>query len=144
MTDRWMVLLETGPHEHVLFGPFDDEATAEHFADYLTDEVDPAKAIKMQSPVMELIAYYRKTSEQAARQTTADRPMYWPPSPGEIWQDRNGDRWACARVPKSPGAHYLMCLAHQADDSAEEIWRIYGPMQRVQFVAPTLDEEPPF
>lgn len=145
MTDaRWMVLLETGPHEHVPYGPFDDEATAEHFADYLSVEVDPAKVIKMLSPVMELITYYRRTVEQAAARTAAtDRPMYWPPSPGEIWQDRNGERWACCKVPY-PNVSYLTCLARQADDNAEEIWRLVGPMTRVQFVAPTLDEEPPF
>jgi hypothetical protein len=139
-----MVLLETGPHEHVPYGPFDDEASAEGFACYLTDEVDPAKAIEMRSPVMELLAYYRNFRKTARQTTTAaDRPMYWPPSPGEIWQDRNGERWICSKVPY-PNVSYLVCLARQADDNAEEIWRLVGPMTRVQFVAPTLGEEPPF
>lgn len=73
----WMVLLETGQHEHVPYGPFDEEVDAEHFADYLSVEVDPAKVIKMLSPVMELITYYRRTIDQKA---APDRPLYWPRS----------------------------------------------------------------
>lgn len=133
----YIVLLDSGPGRRHAYGPIEDPEHARGFAEFMTREVDPAEPLKLIDPIDEMLANYRNRQPE-------ERPIGWPPRPGEIWQDKNGDRWACCRVPNHGDVSYLICLAKQADDSAEEIWRQYGPMTRVQFVAPTLDEEPPF
>jgi hypothetical protein len=55
-------------------------------------------------------------------------PEHWPPLLGDVWQDREGRRWAAFR---DRDTSYLECLAMPADDSAEEIDRVYGPMTLV-------------
>lgn len=134
MTD-YVVLLQTAPREHIPYGPFGDKGTADLFAAYLTSEVDPAKTIELRSPVRELIGFWRNAAARGTLPATW-RPEFWPPQPGHIWQDRNKDRWVGA------GSGYLVCLAARADDSAEEIWRCYGPMTFVQCVSPTEEEVP--
>jgi hypothetical protein len=136
---QWVVLLNTGNNETVAYGPIDDAECAEAFAVYLTAEVDPASVRALRSPVHELLAWWRN-NRQAADQP---KPGMWPPMPGSIWQDKNGDRWAAIRV-RRPDTSYLVCLASQAEDNADEIWRRWGPLTFVQFIAPTLAEEPPF
>lgn len=143
MISQWVVLLDAS-HGKFAYGPFDDEALAEHFADYLTTEVDPAKVAPLKTPVGEMLAFW--TSVLADRDeagAAASRPEQWPPGPGDIWQDRNGDRWICTRIKPGDNSGYLTCIARQADDSAEEIWRLYGPMKRHTFIPPNV-EEPPF
>lgn len=132
---EWVVLLQTGQREHIPYGPIGDKETADLFAAYLTSEVDPARAVEMRQPTRELLGYWRTVSEKGAAPTIW-RPEFWPPQPGHIWQDRNKDRWVGA------GSGYLVCLAAQADDSAEEIWRCFGPMTFVQCVSPTEEEVP--
>lgn len=58
----------------------------------------------------------------------AEVPENWPPRLGDIWQDREGRRWVACRHRDTA---YLECLAMQADDSAEEINRLHGPMSLV-------------
>jgi hypothetical protein len=133
----WIVLLHEARGLHA-YGPIDDEEVATKFADYLTREVDPAKCIRLRDPIDELLAYWRTVREKGA--PPADwRPEYWPPQPGHIWQDRNGDRWIGAGAPRSG---YLVCLARMGDDNCEEIWRVHGPMTFVQCISPTEEEVP--
>lgn len=138
---RYVVILNTGLGQHA-FGPIEDREYARRFAAFMTREVDPAEAVKLIDPLDELLAY-EKRMEGLAKDEPAKRPLNWPPSPGEIWQDKGGDRWVCTRAT-GPGVSYLTCLARMADDSAEEIWRQHGPMSRISFIAPTEEEEPPF
>lgn len=63
-------------------------------------------------------------------------PAGWPPKPGGIWQDRDGDRWMCL------GTGYLANLAGMGDDSADEIWHEYGPMHLIFQIEPTGDKVP--
>lgn len=140
MTRQWVVLLRTGVADTYPYGPFNDEAYAEQFADYLTAEVDPARVVPLRSPIGELISFYNRAAAEARPAGNA-RPDRWPPTPGEVWEDRNRDRWICTRIPS--GIPYLMCIAKQADDSAEEIWRTHGPLTFVEHVNPNA-EEPPF
>lgn len=138
MTARWVVRLNEA-HGKFMYGPFDDEAEASRFASYLSAEVDPAEVLPLRSPTAELLSFWHnhRTDETA----TLPRPAEWPPQAGDVWEDRNGDRWICTRSPGT--APYLTCLAQQADDSAEEIWRVHGPMKRHTFIPPNV-EEPPF
>lgn len=138
MTQQWIVLMRDTP---CAYGPpFDDEALAEHFADYLTTEVDPAIVVPLRSAVAELLAWHRQRTSTDTDLPPRGKPDGWPPKPGEVWQDRDGCRWIATRTSGHP---YLTCLARQADDSADEIWRLSGPMTLVQSIA-VEDEEPPF
>jgi hypothetical protein len=143
MSGAWVVVVRSGDRDDdtYVYGPLDDGQIAARFADFMTTEVDPARAYRIEPPTPELLLFWNRTIK--GEPTTSKRPVGWPPSPGEVWQDRGGDRWVCARVT-GKNVSYLTCLARMADDNAEEIWRQYGPMTRVQFVAPTKDEEPPF
>jgi hypothetical protein len=127
----------------IAYGPVEDEHAARELAAFLTVEVDPATAMSAKSPTKELLAYWRnaRNGTPATVGQPDYRPEYWPPQPGHIWQDRNQDRWIGTATPHPTS--YLVCLARQADDNAEEIWRLYGPMTFVQLVAPT-EEECPF
>ena len=136
MTDQWVVVLNTGAGPYV-YGT-EDEDTARQFAEYLTAEVDPASAHRLRSPTAELLSFWRRHDMQRSQ---ADRAEFWPPRPGQIWQDRNRDRWVCAATG-NPTASYLVCLAQQADDSAEEVRRLFGPMTLVSTVDPTEQECP--
>ena len=64
-------------------------------------------------------------------------PDEWPPKPGDIWQDREGNRWVC--TPVTGGGSYLSCLAHHGEDSAEAIWEMHGPMTRLYRYAVSAD-----
>lgn len=133
---RWMVLLDSSHGLHA-YGPIEDEDMAARFAQYLTQEVDPARCIRLVEPIDELLAFWSMVREKGAPPASW-RPEYWPPKPGHVWQDRNKDRWIGA-----PGGNgYLVCLASRADDSAEEIWRLFGPMTFVQCVSPSEEEVP--
>lgn len=131
---RWIVLLDSGRGARCAYGPMDDPDMAEQFAAFLSRQVDPAAVLKLLDPVDEVLGFINRQP-----QLPDARPIGWPPEAGDIWQDKAGDRWACVRAPHP----YLTCLARPADDNAEEIWRVYGPMTRVEFVAPNV-EEPPF
>lgn len=143
MTEQWVVILRTGdrPDDTYVYGPLADKATAGRVADFLTTEIDPARAYLLESPVPELLLFWNRTLR--GESTTSKRAPEWPPSPGDIWEDRNGDRWICTRLKPGDTSRYLTCIARQADDSAEEIWRLYGPMKRHTFIPPNV-EEPPF
>lgn len=143
--NRWVVLLAAGGNGEAThaYGPIDDEDMARQFATFLTGEVDPATYLRMVTPMDELLGWWR--SNRQPPPAADQRPIGWPPRPGDVWQDRAGDRWICVRHhPAGVAAGYLICVANQADDSAEEVWRLFGPLQRVQSIAPTLNEEPPF
>jgi hypothetical protein len=142
MSGAWVVVVRSGDRDDdtYVYGLLPDKGTACRFADFLTTEVDPAHAYRLESPVPELLLFWNRTVKNGPG--TPRMPLGWPPSPGEVWEDRDGNRWVCIRTT---GKHsYLVCLARTADDSAEEIWRQHGPMTRVQLVAPTKNEEPPF
>jgi len=80
------------------------------------------------------------TSRAGGRAGRDERPEFWPPQPGHIWQDRDKDRWICTgTTSKTP---YLVCVARQGDDSAEEIWRLHGPMTFICATDPTEVECP--
>lgn len=133
---QWIVALDEARGSFA-YGPFGDEEEAHAFAKFLTAEVDPAKAVRLSSPVRQLLSWYEHPGDPEK-----PYPDRWPPDPGDIWQDRNGDRWICCR--RTGGKPYLVCLAFSRDDGAEEVWRLYGPMIRVtQHIAPN-EEEPPF
>jgi hypothetical protein len=51
----WIVMLTTGKDLRICFGPFDDEALASRFAEFVTAEVDPAVVLRVESPVTELL-----------------------------------------------------------------------------------------
>jgi hypothetical protein len=137
MTDQWVVLLDSGMRH--AYGPIEGEAAAADFAAFLTKEVDPATWVKLQSPTAELLSWWR---QQRGEDTAAERPMHWPPRPGSVWQDRDENRWICTANPHN--TPYLVCLAKQADDAAEEIWQRHGPLTYVADIAPTQLEELPF
>lgn len=147
MTTELIVVLRTGEADGlVAYGPFDEE-TAHEFAGYLAAEVDPAYVVPLRSPTSELLGYWRSqraeaAATNAAEPTAASRPpKKWPPYPGDVYQDRNGDRWVCTRT--TTGTPYLVCLAKQADDTADEVWHRSGPLTHCGHVAPN-EEEPPF
>jgi len=129
MTDQWVVSVG-----HTFYGPTESEETARDFAVFLTAEVDPAAVYKLHSPTRELLANY-KTFGASRRY-----PDEWPPKPGGIWQDRDGNRWACSAHPRLNS--YMFCLAHPGDDPAEEIWRRFGPLRLVASISPTEEEAP--
>lgn len=137
MTDQWVVVLHTGsgPTATCVYGPIGDEDTARSFAEFMKVEVDPATVHRLMSPTAELLANWRNRQLD-----NTVRPEFWPPQPGQIWQDRNKDRWICVGTPSQ--TPYLTCLAHMADDSAEEIWRVHGPMSFVTSTDPTEVECP--
>lgn len=133
---RFAVILTTGNGVHYGYGPIEDPEHARQFAAFLSREVDPAEVVKLIDPIDELLAFHRRNHDGD------ERTIGWPPKPGDIWQDKGGDRWACTRT-NGPNS-YLTCLARVADDNAEEIWRQHGPMTYVASIPPTKDEEPPF
>lgn len=135
MTEQWVVSVNG-----TFYGPTDDEDLAREFAEFLTAEVDPAVVHRLHSLTRELLAHYNAFIKTI--KIRVEFPVEWPPHPGDIWQDRNGDRWACSNVGAARHS-YLFCLAHPGDDPAEDIWKEYGPMRRVMFV-PVNEEEPPF
>jgi hypothetical protein len=57
MTVTWMVILKSGERmdDMYCYGPFDDETSAQRFADFLTKEVDPAVPCLLRSPSLELM-----------------------------------------------------------------------------------------
>jgi hypothetical protein len=65
------------------------------------------------------------------------RPENWPPTMGQIWQDRHGERWICAGRNGR-----LTCLARPAGDNAEDIWREHGPLSFVWSFNPREEEAP--
>lgn len=142
MTRQWVVIQRSGDRDDdvYVYGPLYTEETATHFADFITSEVDPARPYRLDSPVMELLTFWNRTTTKA-KQAGEERPDMWPPMPGHVWQDRAGNRWIC--LPMPTGKPYLTCLAKQSDDSAEEIWRLYGPLTFLSRITPN-DEEPPF
>lgn len=138
MSTQWAVLVRTGTDTGLyLYGPFDDSADAGRFSAFMTAEVDPASVLILRSPMAELLTFLKNQRDDAQ----ATIPVQWPPQPGDVWQDRDGDRWICTRTPGD--THYLVCIAKQADDSAEEIRRLYGPLKWHAHLAPNV-EEPPF
>lgn len=138
---KFVVLLSTGRSEELPFpyGPFDDMAEAEDFAAFVAKEIDPASVVPLRSPSKELLAWWRTHRDELPAAVT---PEHWPPRPGQVWQDGESNRWVCAGTNAS-NTPYLVCIAYQADDSAEEIWRLHGPMTLVHSFAPT-EEECPF
>jgi len=137
MTDQWVVVLDTGTTRCVPYGPIDDEETAKSFAEFLTSEVDPAGWHRLLSPTAELLSFWRNHAVVEADVYPED----WPPKPGQVWQDRDGNRWACAGTPPRMNS-YMFCLAHPGDDPAEEIWRRFGPLHLVMSISPTEEEAP--
>lgn len=134
----FVVLLKTGSETGVLYGPFDTRLEANEFAEFMSKEVDPATVESLRSPTLELLAFWRNELKRPDR---ADKPEYWPPKPGQVWQDRDLNRWVCAGTNAS-NTPYLVCIAYQADDSAEEILRKCGPLKLVHSFDPHEEEVP--
>jgi hypothetical protein len=66
--DLWCVVLRTGdrPDDTYVYGPIEDQQTAESLATFLTAEVDPATAQPLSSPTQELLAWYQHTKQKEA------------------------------------------------------------------------------
>ena len=62
MTGQWVVILRSGDRDDdtYVYGPIRDKEWAEKFADYLTTEVDPARAYLMTSPLPELLTFWNR------------------------------------------------------------------------------------
>jgi hypothetical protein len=76
VTQYVVVLREQG----TVYGPFENDGQAEHFADYLTDEVDPADVRALCSPVADLLGWRTNVavpliSRLPACATPADCPL---------------------------------------------------------------------
>lgn len=143
MTTQWVVVLRCGdrPDDTYVYGPLADKDTASRFADFLTTEVDPAHALAITSPVPELLLFWNRTlTGKPPAALDRRKPKHWPPKPGHIWEDRDGDRWICTTM--TGDGSYLTRIGKQADDSAEEIWRLCGPLTFVQHIPP--NSEVPF
>lgn len=77
---------------------------------------------------------------------------HWPPRRGDLWQDQRMRTWQA--VPIAHTSHreahrcaiddgvYLVCLDEMADDSPDEIARLYGPLTLV--FRPSLLADCPF
>jgi len=134
----YAVLLSRPNRDPYVYGPFGDRTLAAQFAAFLRAEVDPAVVVEVLSPVRELLCWREGIKIEQAHQRAAEQaktPEYWPPKPGDTWQDRVGDRWCC----QQDGT--LACLAVKGigrpDDTATEIARVYGPMRLVYRPEPT-------
>jgi hypothetical protein len=57
----WIVRLTDQPGA---YGPFDDRASADRFADFLTVEVDPAHIEQLRDPVTELLNWRDRQQER--------------------------------------------------------------------------------
>jgi hypothetical protein len=57
----WIVRLTDQPGA---YGPFDDRASATRFADFLTQEVDPAHIEQLHDPVTELLNWRDRQQER--------------------------------------------------------------------------------
>jgi len=69
MSTEWVVVLWPGGRdgdEIRTYGPFTDARTAQHFADFLTVEVDPATVHQMSAPVNELLSWYHNIHPKQA------------------------------------------------------------------------------
>lgn len=62
MTDLHVVVLRD---QGTVYGPFTDETEAAEFADYLTEEVDPAQVRPLCSPTGDLLAWRRSIARPA-------------------------------------------------------------------------------
>lgn len=67
MTEAWVVVLRSGDRDDdtYTYGPLAGREQAERFAEFLTSEVDPAKAYRLRSPVDEFLSWYGNQTEQA-------------------------------------------------------------------------------
>lgn len=139
---QWIVLLDKGANK-VSFGPFDSDWLAQKFAAFLIDQLGQARVMELRSPLAETLTFWSWSKEERESGTSVARPPLWPPKIGDVWEGRSGERWICTGVP-SRTAPYLTSIASGADDTAEEIWRRYGPMTRVTLIPPHKSEECPF
>ena len=76
MTGQWVVSLSTGGFENPVFqvyGPFTDEQEAIQFAEFMTNEVDPAFVWELRSPLPSLLAWYSQ-EEKPAKPTGPQPP----------------------------------------------------------------------
>lgn len=64
MTRQWVVLLDVGGPDPLIYGPTEDEDTARDFAAFLTAEVDPARVVELLSPTKQLISFWKHHNEE--------------------------------------------------------------------------------
>jgi hypothetical protein len=64
----WVVIQRSGDRDDdvYVYGPFEGQDAADRFARFVTTEVDPAKAYRLGSPLVELLAWYEITKAAAA------------------------------------------------------------------------------
>lgn len=58
--DLWCVVQCSGdrPDDTYIYGPIEDQQTAERFAAFVTTEIDPARAYRLGSHTQELLNWY--------------------------------------------------------------------------------------
>jgi hypothetical protein len=61
--EKQFVVVLTGHHSKVTWGPFDGREPAEEFAGFVTAEIDPAEVRTLSSPAGELLAWRRASKE---------------------------------------------------------------------------------
>lgn len=137
----YIVVLRTGDRLEDLcfYGPFDLQSTAGDFAEYLTREVDPATAHRLDSPTVELLSFWRRVVKHGLGDVVdlpPTTPEHWPPRHGDTWQDKEGDRWISLRDGS------MQCLAHTASASPLAISADRGPLTLVYRPDVTEDEVP--
>lgn len=70
------------------------------------------------------------------------KPLYWPPSAGEVWQDRNRNQWLVQRRPDGRVRMIPAFLSSDDDpdtvDLPEHLLAYLGPLERI------FGEDPPF
>lgn len=120
---QWVVVLNETRGLYA-FGPLGDREEAKAFAQFLSAEVDPACAVRLTSPVAELLGWWRQRRD-GETQPSVEEGM-WPPKLGDTWQDKRGDRWLAV-----PGAQLLHLAGVDGAAPYDEIWRLFGPLALV-------------
>lgn len=61
--EKQFVVVLTGHHSKVAWGPFATRESAQEFAEFVTAEIDPAEVRTLSSPAGELLAWRRAMEE---------------------------------------------------------------------------------
>jgi hypothetical protein len=76
----WVVVL--GSHlpyrQSACWGPFDSQAAADRFAAFVTEEIDPAQAIRVTGPASELLTWREDIVPRMLRETSLTNPKDTP------------------------------------------------------------------
>ncbi len=71
--DVWVVILRSGNRDDdtYVYGPLAGQEQAEQFAEFLTREVDPAKAYRVESPIGQVLSWYGNWAVETPKQSAA-------------------------------------------------------------------------